>query len=137
MLPIALAAENYSPNPNDDVAYSTTYNQETTYAEMLSDRAVAKVGQKGGQCVTFAREFAGMGRDLLKGRAKDNAINSTTPEIGAVMITNQSKYGHAQVVINIEDSMITVVDSNYNWNQRIGIHTINKNDRRIMGYLIP
>lgn len=102
----------------------------------LTEKANQLKGKYGGQCVTFARKFAEMPAELVSGTAKYVPTNSQTPELGAIIKTNESKYGHLAVVIGIEGENLTLVESNYAWSGQISVRVINASDKRILGYII-
>ena len=101
----------------------------------LTQKANKLVGKYGGQCVTFARNYTKATPEIVVGMAKKVSTNTTTPEIGAIVKTNESKFGHLAVVIAITDETETVVESNYHWNEVISIRQISLTDPRIVGYL--
>lgn len=107
------------------------------YAEwLLAEKAKKLKGKYGGQCVVFARNFVKSAPGTIKGMAKNVPTNSDIPTVGAIIKTNESKYGHLAVVIAINNGTLTLIESNYNWNQRIGIREISVTDSRIKGYII-
>lgn len=103
---------------------------------LLSQKAKKLVGKYGGACVTFARNFTQSSSDVVSGMAKNVTTNTTTPEIGAIVKTNESRFGHLAVVIGFDDNSAVVVESNYHWNGVIGIREIQLDDPKIVGYLI-
>ncbi len=103
---------------------------------LLTKKANQIKGTYGGQCVTFARNFTGMPPELVSGIAKNIPTNSQTPEIGAIIKTNESKYGHLAVIIGIEGENLTLVESNYSWDSHVSVRVINASDKRILGYII-
>lgn len=107
-------------------------------SQALIARATELVGQKGGQCVVFARQFSGVGRDKVQGLAKNTKTNSTQPELGSIIKLNMSRPGHVAVVIAITAESVTFVESNVPMgSERVGIRTLQTSDSRILGYLIP
>ena len=102
---------------------------------LLQQKAKKLVGKYGGACVTFARNFTESSTDTVSGMAKNVATNTTTPEIGAIVKTNESRFGHLAVVIGLTDDTATVVEANYHWNGVIGIREIPLDDPKIVGYL--
>lgn len=101
----------------------------------LTQRAKKLVGTYGGPCVTFARNFTQASPDVVSGMAKNVQTNTTTPEIGAIVKTNESRFGHLAVVISDDGDTETVVESNYHWNGIIDIREIPVDDPRILGYI--
>ncbi len=107
------------------------------YAEwQLTQKAKKLVGRYGGQCVTFARNFTQASSTIVSGVAKNVQTNTTTPEIGAIVKTNESRFGHLAVLISMDGNTGTVVDSNYGWNGIIRIREIQLDDPKIVGYVI-
>ncbi len=108
------------------------------YNEWLVEQKAEKLkGKYGGPCVTFARNFTGADKADVGGMARNVQTNTTTPEVGEIVKTNESKFGHLAVIIDIkEDGSIVVVESNYHWNGIIGIREIHKDSPVIVGYII-
>jgi hypothetical protein len=79
--------------------------------EALLLKAKSLEGKRGGSCVVFVKNFYGVTGSW--GWARNVKVNSKTPQVGAVMVTNQSKYGHVQIVLTEPDHNkgIWVVDS--------------------------
>ena len=102
---------------------------------LLTNKAKKLKGKYGGPCVTFARNFTGASMDDVSGIANKVKTNSITPEIGEIVKTNESFAGHLQVIISIDGDILTVIDSNYEWDGVIRIRTINANDDKILGYI--
>jgi len=100
----------------------------------LTQKAEKLKGKYGGQCVTFARNFTGASPEDVSGMARNVKTNTTTPELGAIVKTDESKAGHLQVIIGIDGENLTVVDSNYGWDGIIRIRIINAYDSKILGY---
>lgn len=124
---------------NPSIVYSSPDPQtvERAYQSyLLTEKAKKLVGKYGGPCVTFARVFTQATPDVVGGMARAVKTNTTTPEIGAIIKTNESSYGHLAVVIGIDEETVTVVEANYHWNGIIDIREIGVDDPRIMGYLI-
>lgn len=63
-------------------------------------------------CVSFAKATSGINVGPI-GMAKNHPINSQTPEIGEIVITNESPAGHLAVVTAVDNSTITVSEANY------------------------
>ena len=106
----------------------------TKETEILIQRAKKLKGTTQGSCVTFARNFLRLSGDEIKGVAKNLRTNSETPEVGAIGKTNESRYGHLFVIIGIEGENLTIVDSNYGWDNKVRIRQLSTQDRRILGY---
>lgn len=123
-------------NPSE--VYSTPSAEELQHIQKsleLSQKARKLVNRFGGQCVTFARNFTGATPSDISGMAKNITTNTTTPAIGEIIKTDESIFGHVGVIIGIDGDILTIVDSNYNWDQRIQIRTINLQNPHIMGYI--
>jgi len=102
----------------------------------LLTKAQKLKGTYQGQCVTAVRSFLNVTPDIISGAAKTLKTDSDTPEIGAIIKLNMSKYGHVGVVLDESETTITYYDSNGSWTQRAAIRTIEKDDPRILGYKI-
>lgn len=102
---------------------------------ILTKKAQKEVGRYGGACVTFARIFTGAAPDVVGGMARNVQVSTTTPEIGEIVKTNESRFGHLAVVIGIDDDNLTVVESNYRWDGIIDIRALPATDPKIVGYL--
>jgi hypothetical protein len=103
---------------------------------LLTQKAEKLKGKYGGPCVTFARNFTGATTDDVSGMAKNVQTNSDTPEIGAIIKTKDSYAGHLEVIIGIDGENLTIVDSNWGWDNIIRIRNINIHDPKIVGYKI-
>ena len=55
------------------------------------------------------------------GNAKNWTINSDTPEVGGVVITNESRLGHVAYIKAVEGDYIEISEMNY-----VGLYTVNK-----------
>lgn len=81
------------------------------------------------------------GNPLVKGTAKTVPTNSEVPMIGAIVKTNESKYGHVAVVEDIKDGYIILSEANVPYSKSGGpVVTGRKiaiNSKKIVGYLIP
>jgi hypothetical protein len=128
--PQSLKADNYYPK--QDVAYKPS--EEETFIISLRNRAVAQKGKYVGSCVIGVRQLLGVGRDKVGGLASSTKVNSQTPEVGAIIKLNMSKYGHVGVVLDFTSTQISYYDTNWSWNGRADIRTINITDKRILGY---
>lgn len=107
------------------------------YSFQLTKKAEKLRGTHQGQCTTAVRNFLGLGADEIQGLAKNNEPNSENPEVGSVIITDESKYGHVGVVLYFTDTTVTFYESNVPMGSEIaGIRTLQLNDPRIVGYKI-
>jgi hypothetical protein len=103
------------------------------YSDILFKRAKKLQGTVQGTCVQAVQSF--LETQEIKGMAKTNTVNSTEPEVGAVVITGESRWGHVGVVIAYTESTVIVYESNVPLNSyRAGIRIFKINDSRIMGY---
>lgn len=97
-------------------------------------------GSHGGQCGAFVRNLVSdwpYGLNTLE--QKMGAINSRTPQVGAVLIQKgDPKYGHAAVVNAIEaDGTLVLTESNYNYGEKVtNTRRISPDDPSIMGYYV-
>ncbi len=123
---------------NPSAVYSQPDPNEVSRAYeswILTQKATKLKGKYGGACVTFARNFTKATPDIVGGMAKNVATNTTTPEIGAIVKTSESRWGHLAVIIAINDQTLTVVDSNYELDGIIHIRQISVTAPYIKGYL--
>lgn len=106
------------------------------YQEYLYKKAQSLVGKRGGTCVIFVKSFFGV-KDSW-GWARNVKVNSKTPQVGSVMVTNQSKWGHIQIVLTPVDEHngIWIVDSNYNFDGKVRIRYVILNKTPVIGYRI-
>jgi hypothetical protein len=63
-------------------------------------------------CVSYARFITGINVGPI-GVARNHPVNSSVPIIGAIMITYESRAGHASVVISFDDKFVYVNEANY------------------------
>lgn len=83
------------------------------------------------------RKFLGVGANEIQGVAKNNRSNSQIPEVGAVIITSESSWGHVGIVLSFTETDVTIYESNVPLGSEIaGIRTLKLNDPRIVGYKI-
>ncbi|MDM8557033.1 RHS repeat-associated core domain-containing protein [Desulfococcaceae bacterium HSG7] len=57
------------------------------------------------------------------------------PQEGAIMVTNESGYGHVAIVTSVDNNIITVSDSNWVETGKIGEHEYSTKSRKIKGYI--
>lgn len=119
----------------DPVAAQELYDDWNHKQELIAKAEKLK-GTKQGQCVVAVRKFLGVGRDEIQGMAKYTKTNSESPEVGAIIKLNMSRYGHVGVVLDDTENTVTYYDSNGQWTERAAIRTIDINDPRILGYKI-
>ncbi len=124
---------------NPSIVYSQPDPNEVARAYnswLLTEKAKQLKGKYGGACVTFARNFTKATVKDVSGMAKNVPTNSTTPEVGEIVKTNESIYGHLAVIISVDEDSFTVVESNWHWNGIIGMRVIDNDDPRIVGYIM-
>jgi hypothetical protein len=101
-------------------------------------------GATGGQCGTFAHtlvDFPPVGNMLAEKQAMVNKNGVKAAEwrqqgaqVGDVLIQNYGKYGHVSVVESVNgDGTITVKESNFANDQKVGTRTLSMNDKAIYG----
>ncbi len=62
-------------------------------------------------CVTFVKGITGVQESV--GAARNWKINSTFPQVGGVVVTNESYYGHVAYIVAINGNTMTLVEANY------------------------
>lgn len=83
-------------------------------------------------CVGLAKELTGFNK--VVGLAKNWPINSDTPTVGGVVITNENqKFGHVAFITKINYNTIVVVEANYQ-PCRFSSRTMPINSDKIIGY---
>lgn len=61
---------------------------------------------------------------------------SQVPEEGAVIQTKESRWGHVAIVEEVNEDTITIVEQNVKGYGVVSRRTLNKNDKRILGYIL-
>lgn len=103
---------------------------------ILTKKAEKLVGTYGGACVSFARVFTGAAQDVVGGMARNVATNTTTPDVGEIVKTDESSAGHLEVIIAIDQSgNWTVVDSNYHLDGIVHIRSVRADSPKILGFI--
>lgn len=82
-------------------------------------------------CVEFAKWFLGEQGEAW-GAARDMTPNISSPEVGVLALTNEGP-GHAAVITEINDDMLTLVEANWTSCEKT-TRTINVNDEKIRGF---
>jgi hypothetical protein len=122
----------------DEITPVLELRQDRYESYLLEKKAKGYVGRRGFQCVTFVRKFLDTTTDIVPSMAKHTKTNSQTPEIGAIIVTNESKYGHVGAVIDYTDDWVKIVESNVPLgSELVGIRTLKINDKKIIGYALP
>jgi hypothetical protein len=87
-----------------------------------------------GWCVSFVQAH---GFEKYTGDAKDwvKYVNSKTPEIGAVVVLNESPLGHLAIVTSFTETTIDIVEQNYKHAYVINYRTLPINYSKILGYV--
>ena len=67
----------------------------------------------GSNCVSFVRARKFIPQRLLTLSDKKSIINTTEPQVGAVVITQESWYGHLSLVVEVKEDTIVIEDGNY------------------------
>jgi hypothetical protein len=100
------------------------------------------VGTTGGDCGVYVHtlvDVPSMGDSL---KAKQQFVNTNgvkasewaqNPQVGDVLIFNIGKNGHAAVVTQVNNGKVTVTESNYKLDGKVGTRTLNVNDPTIYG----
>ncbi len=83
-------------------------------------------------CVDTARALSGINVGPI-GYAKNHPINSNTPNVGAIIVTSESYYGHLGVVIAINGDTLTIQEGNY-FKCQLSSRKISTNYDKIIGY---
>jgi|GEM_PF-5324256 len=101
----------------------------------------AKLYKSGYQCVQFVRDVV---KDLPKGltslqdkitKLVKSKYAIPEPEPGAVLVTNDGKFGHVALVTSVNRANNTFTVSEFNYKKgRYGTRTISMNDPKIEGY---
>ena len=63
-------------------------------------------------CVSYARYRSGINVGPI-GVARNHPVNSHSPSLGAILITYESKAGHASYVVDFDDKFVYVDEANY------------------------
>ena len=105
------------------------YN-ENSNLNLLNKAVSYKPGTTGGQCGAFVNRLSG----LQLGDSFESKMNQMDPRISTpapgmvfVMPSSTAKYkenGHTGIILSIKDGIATVIDSNYDDNEKVKIHQI-------------
>lgn len=121
------------PKPVDFIE-QTDFQQAWDKYE-LQQQAKKLKGQWGGQCVIFVRNFLNTTKAVVPSVAKKTQTDSQSPQIGDIIKTNESVYGHVAIVIDYTDTTVTILESNVPMgSERIGTRTLPLTSPKILGY---
>ena len=92
-----------------------------------------------GQCTWYVAQkryipFSGNAKQWLANAQKYGFQTGKEPRVGAIVATNETWYGHVAYVEMIQGDTITISEMSLG-RGKIGYRTLNKNDRRIRGYI--
>lgn len=94
----------------------------------------ARAGQQGGQCVAFIQSLFNNYEEFA-GRAADIEPNADQPEVGIVVLTNESNAGHAAYIYKIQGDVLILAESNYGFDEKITVgRQLKIDDPVIRGY---
>jgi surface antigen len=141
------------PTPIYTAPTSSSYNQQTTYSDSVSDqelynqniysRPASAYGSHRfpwGQCTWYVAQrryvpWSGNANQwIANARAYGYQIGNS-PKIGAIIVTRESWYGHVAYVEVIGNGTVTFAESNYKGLGVITRRTLKVNDNRILGYI--
>lgn len=105
------------------------------YQKWVSDKKIKAVKGQYSSCVAYVKAVTGFSQVI--GYAKNWPINSTTPQVGSVVVTTESRpgtnTGHVAIITKIEDGLLYLKEANYIPNQ-LSTRTLNINSPVIKGY---
>jgi hypothetical protein len=97
-------------------------------------------GTVGGQCGDYLHKILdglpAVGDTVASKKAAMNLTPEqfrTAPQVGDVLAFNIGEHGHVAVVTAVNGDQVTINESNYGLDERIGNRTININDPKIVG----
>lgn len=119
------------PTPKPAIRVLGNSAAPTTKRVFLPGDAIPRIA---GQCALWVRyyadvDFTGNARDWVK------YANTTTPEVGDIIILNLSRYGHVGIIISIDEGVITYRSRNNGTLWVVSDNEINTGDIRILGYI--
>jgi len=87
-----------------------------------------------GQCIGWIRAVTGVN---FSGNASEwvKYVNSQVAEIDTIVVLNVSKYGHIGLIIDKDDTSITVRSRNYQGLWVVSDDKFDLDDSRILGYI--
>ena len=129
----------YVKNTNEFLPQPDPSEVDRLYREWQVEQEIKTKKQKGNfdpcSCVSYAKWKSGIDVGSI-GAAKNHPINSDTPRVGSLVITNESTAGHLAVVIQVWADTIVISESNYIECQ-VGTREIRRDSPLIMGYYYP
>ncbi len=114
-------------NPSAD--YSTP--DYKVVAEWIAQNNANSVKLGFCSCVTFVKRLTGY--DQVVGAAKNWPTNSEQPQVGGVVVLNESKVGHVAYITAVGQDSFTVAEANYISCEKSN-RVISLNDPAIMGF---
>jgi hypothetical protein len=82
-------------------------------------------GQKGGQCGRFVNNLTGLGLgDTYQSKIAKMNPAITTPAPGMVFVMPYKDTGHTGIILDIQDGVATVKDSNYGLDGKVKTHKL-------------
>jgi hypothetical protein len=109
---------------------------DVLYQEWLKEQEIKKRKQVGKfdpcSCVSYARWKSGINVGPI-GKAKNHPIDSDTPTVGGLVITNESGAGHLAVIKQVWAETIVVDESNY-VPCKVSSREIRRDSPSIIGY---
>lgn len=122
---------------NVTVTNSKTGEVKTQYTpkpgEILPD------GSHGGQCGEYVNNLMGtsFGDSWENKQGKTNVSPSdfaSSPQVGDVLVMKtRMPYGHVAVVTGVQDGKVTITESNWGLDEKVGTRTLSANDKSITG----
>ncbi len=86
-------------------------------------------------CVNYVKALTGFRTSI--GMAKYWPRNSVAATVGAVVITNESRYGHVAFIAGIEGNELILSEANYSRCRKTNGRRLNISAPSIIGYWIP
>lgn len=130
--------------PDGKIVYQTTV---TTAPKTVSSArmATSATGQQGhkfpyGYCTWYVAQkrvipWSGHAKNWIVNARKLGYAIGNEPAVGAIIVTRESWYGHVGYVEKVEGNQVTFSEMNHKGWGVISTRTLNKNDRKIIGYI--
>lgn len=112
------------------------------WTKEVSDTSVSVKpdGSVGRQCGSYIQSImtnAPLVGDTTESKKKAMNMSSSefskNPQVGDIIAFNIGKYGHVAVVTGVNDDQLTVNESNYHLDEKVGTRTISSNTPSIIG----